>query len=134
VTFYRSNGDELSLLFQKEGTLSTAYLKWGDQRRDVSSLLPGICESNVHDYLRPFGFQQVPLGSHVYPLLAHLFLHGLTTTQIEEKDTHLKAAVIYEKDRSSPICPAIFVGLFSHEGQLLKVLKKNVEFDESILI
>jgi len=126
VIFYRSNGDELSLRFGYEGTLSTAYLTYGGMRRDVSSCLPGISESNVHDYLKPFGFSLNPPGSHLYPLLASLFLQGLTTTLVEEEGDLLRAAVALEKDRGSPHCPVVYVGLFEKEtGKCVKILKRN---------
>lgn len=57
VEYQRVNGDELSVLFNNHGTLSTAFLTVDGERHDVSPMFPALNKDNIDAYLSRLGFR-----------------------------------------------------------------------------
>ena len=110
-------------MFSKEKTLSTAQLRAGEESWDVSSLLPGLTEENLCDYLGLFGFEEKVCIDEV--LVQFLAERGLVLSRVEEVETdRLLIHAIADEHRCFPISPVVLVAEWSmNERRFTKIIK-----------
>ncbi len=112
LLLYRPNGDELSVGFSPDDTLSTAYLTIKDEQWDVSSFLPGLKISNLEYYKDLLGFTGV--DTRVDDAQHYLEDRGLSCDKILSVDSkEISMYIIQGSDRSIPCPIVVAIGRFS---------------------
>ena len=129
--YHRIVGDELSILFSYDNTLSTAFLRVRGLLFDISNSLPSITLSNHHEYLEMIGFKKKSDDYGISKIQKLFIDKGLCIDKVvcQEGDSFL-FGLILDEDRRIP-CPRIrgYVRyLFdSNHIELVSVLDGRIE-------
>lgn len=99
--YSRVNGDELTLVFDKHGALSSAIMQKADRKAEVAKYLRGLNQSNAEEYLDFFGFRL----SWGMEKLAYLFAEGIIDEPICQIKPHADGWEVLVEEATEEICP-----------------------------